>query len=439
LFDYRKHGRLLDAGTPKQARSSAVRGWLADTLAGRLSVLVVTSNDDAAQVSAEVRAQVVQLGRVEESGVQLGRDGNTAGVGDLVQTRRNGWELAGWEGNTRAPINCETCRVVATREDGGLLVAPLGGGQPLTLPASYVAADLCLGDASTAHSAQGRTVDTAHVVVDPGTSLEALYVGMSRGQAANYAHVVTHPVDEDQPVGAAHAVPHADPLSVLTAVVNSDAEDLNSAAVTQAEESERQRGCMQTAVERFAAEAEMVYVARTADALDGAKTDGFYGYNAHTDVETVTDSAGDTRSTYGYTAYGSNDTTGFTGIDKPDPATPDKPADNVYRFNATRWDPVTGSYDMGFRDYNPGLNRFLTRDAYTGALADLNLGTDPYTGNRYAFAGGNPISMVELDGHLSGAQCGPDGIRCGMTDFADSSSYTPGPFRRITWRAFARP
>ncbi|EHR52036.1 Protein of unknown function (DUF1557) [Saccharomonospora marina XMU15] len=54
---------------------------------------------------------------------------------------------------------------------------------------------------------------------------------------------------------------------------------------------------------------------------------------------------------------------------------------------------------MGFRDYNPGLNRFLTRDTYTSALADLNLTTDPYTGNRYAFAGGNPISRIEIDGH----------------------------------------
>ena len=160
---------------------------------------------------------------------------------------------------------------------------------------------------------------------------------------------------------------------------------------------------------------------------DGSKQDGFYGYNAHTDVEAVTDAAGDTRSTYGYTAYGSDDSTGFTGIDKPDPAAPDKQPDNVYRFNGKRWDAVTGSYDMGFRDYNPGLNRFLTRDAYTGALADLNLGTDPYTGNRYAFTGGNPITGIELDGHLTGAQCGPDGIRCGMTDIANSDDYTPLP------------
>jgi hypothetical protein len=57
---------------------------------------------------------------------------------------------------------------------------------------------------------------------------------------------------------------------------------------------------------------------------------------------------------------------------------------------------------MGFRDYDPGLNRFTTRDMYNGALADMGLGSDPYTGNRYAFTGGNPISRVELDGHCFG-------------------------------------
>jgi hypothetical protein len=54
---------------------------------------------------------------------------------------------------------------------------------------------------------------------------------------------------------------------------------------------------------------------------------------------------------------------------------------------------------MGFRDYNPGTNRFLSRDMYTGALNDLNLGLSPWTNNRYAFTGGNPITLIELDGH----------------------------------------
>jgi RHS repeat-associated protein len=61
--------------------------------------------------------------------------------------------------------------------------------------------------------------------------------------------------------------------------------------------------------------------------------------------------------------------------------------------------PASGTYDLGFRDYDPGLNRFLTRDVYNGALADLDLSTDPFTNNRYTFASGNPTSMVDLDGH----------------------------------------
>ncbi|MFF4088869.1 DNRLRE domain-containing protein [Streptomyces nigra] len=132
---------------------------------------------------------------------------------------------------------------------------------------------------------------------------------------------------------------------------------------------------------------------------DGTTEAGYYGYNGHTDVETLTDSNGDTKATYGYTAYGSDDESEFTGIDKPDASDPSQEAYNAYRYNAKRWDAQSGTYDMGFRDYNPGLNRFTTRDMYNGALADMSLGADPYTGNRYAFTGGNPINRVEFDGH----------------------------------------
>ncbi|NUT32038.1 MAG: DNRLRE domain-containing protein [Hamadaea sp.] len=126
----------------------------------------------------------------------------------------------------------------------------------------------------------------------------------------------------------------------------------------------------------------------------------FYGYNPHTDVETLTDEAGDTRATYGYSAYGKNDEAQFSGIDKPVAGDPAKEPYNPYRFNAKRWDSGSGDYDMGFRDYRPDLGRFLTRDMYNGSLADLNLTANPFTGNRYAFGGGNPVSRVELDGHI---------------------------------------
>ncbi|MGI5380313.1 DNRLRE domain-containing protein [Streptomyces sp. CA-251387] len=146
---------------------------------------------------------------------------------------------------------------------------------------------------------------------------------------------------------------------------------------------------------------------------DGTTEDGYYGYNSHTDVETLTDDNGDTKATYGYTAYGSDDDTEFTGIDKPDAADPTKEAYNPYRYNAKRWDAQSGTYDMGFRDYNPGLNRFTSRDNYNGALADMGLGVDPFTGNRYAFGGGNPSTFIEYDGHRP-IECNESGYTCRM-------------------------
>ena len=126
----------------------------------------------------------------------------------------------------------------------------------------------------------------------------------------------------------------------------------------------------------------------------------YYGTNPHGDVETLTDKDGSTKATYRYEAFGALDPSGTTGLDKVmnDPVQ-DADLMNPYRFNSMRVDGATGQYDMGFRTYDPGLNRFLTRDSYNGALDDVSLGLDPWTVNRYAFAGGNPVTFSELDGH----------------------------------------
>ncbi len=60
-----------------------------------------------------------------------------------------------------------------------------------------------------------------------------------------------------------------------------------------------------------------------------------------------------------------------------------------------------GGYDMGARRFGPDLGSFLQQDQFSGALADLGLALDPLTQNRYALAGGNPISYVEWDGHVA--------------------------------------
>jgi hypothetical protein len=48
-----------------------------------------------------------------------------------------------------------------------------------------------LGYASTLHRSQGRTVDRAHCLVDPGTDRESLYVGLTRGRESNMLYVDT--------------------------------------------------------------------------------------------------------------------------------------------------------------------------------------------------------------------------------------------------------
>jgi len=274
LGEYHAQGRLIDGGALEQTEASAARAWLADTLSGQRSLLLVDTNEQAARLSAALRADLVRLGRVAEAGVPLGLQGTWAGVGDLIQARRNGWELAGYDGNRRGSINRETYRVLETRDDGGLVVAPALGHSPdgeilgdrMALPASYVAEHVALGYASTVHAAQGLTVDTAHAVITPNTGAEALYVGMSRGRHANTAHVTTRAVPIDAQPGAVTEAVHRTPAAVLAGTLET-AEPERSALAT-ATESAAEAESVRTAAELFADGAELAATGRTAAWLD---------------------------------------------------------------------------------------------------------------------------------------------------------------------------
>lgn len=219
LSEYAKHGRVVEGGTAEEAEQRAGQAWLADTLAGRESLVVVPTNDAAARMCSELRAELVALGRVEPGGVVLGKDGNTAGVGDLIQARKLDWSLIGYQGNTAAPINRRSYRVLERHDDGSLVVAPVTGredgreqlGDRLTLPRDYVAEHVALGYASTVHAAQGRTVDTCHAIPDTHTDARGLYVAMTRGRDGN----TVYPVTRDLPDGA-DAATRADEAAVIT-------------------------------------------------------------------------------------------------------------------------------------------------------------------------------------------------------------------------------
>jgi len=271
LEEYRKHGPVVDGGTLEAAQRAAARAWLADTIAGKRSVLVVDTNEHATNISALLRAKLVELGRVAEAGVPL-PGGAVAGVGDLVEARRNAWDLAGYEGNARGPVNRETYRVTAIRPDGGLRAERLDGGPPVTLPAAYVTEHLSLGYASTVHSVQGRTVDTAHAVITPRTGAASLYVGLSRGRQVNTAYVTTVQVPDDSPPGQASTVERRDPAAVLADILDRD--DDNAAALRIEEDSAALARSARTAGDRMADAASLLAPGRIASVLDRLAVDG---------------------------------------------------------------------------------------------------------------------------------------------------------------------
>jgi RHS repeat-associated protein len=129
----------------------------------------------------------------------------------------------------------------------------------------------------------------------------------------------------------------------------------------------------------------------------GGSTEEFtYAYDTHGSVSALVKQGGngEVHASYGYGPYGSPDLD-LTKVDDPD----DDPL-NPYRYSGRRLDPGSDSYDMGARRYAADPGRFLQQDLFMGALSDLGLALDPLTQNRYSFAGGNPISFAEWDGHM---------------------------------------
>ncbi|WP_224393207.1 hypothetical protein [Pseudonocardia sp. ICBG1293] len=264
---------MIDCGDVTAAETAAARAWLADTLDGTPSLLLVDTNDQADRLSSELRAQLVDLGLVAESGVRLGRTGAYAGVGDVVEARAIGHDLAGYEGNTRAPHTRERFRVLGVRDDGGLDVttdltrnSDGGAGERMVLSPRYVADDLALGYAGTRYCGQGATVTTCHSVVTDRTDHAAALVGLTRGTDANTAYVATVTELPDAADGGRDHQLHRSPKAVLTTAL--ELAEPDRSALTVAEDSARWAESIPVAAELFADAAHQASVRRTSAWLD---------------------------------------------------------------------------------------------------------------------------------------------------------------------------
>ena len=87
LAEYAGRGRIYH-GPQDRVYDDAVSLYLNGFLDGQEALLMATSNETAARLSALVRERLAELGRVGEAEITLA-DGNQAGRGDLIRARLN--------------------------------------------------------------------------------------------------------------------------------------------------------------------------------------------------------------------------------------------------------------------------------------------------------------------------------------------------------------
>lgn len=186
LEAYAEHGRIR-GGTEAEMASAAVRGYLADVLAGHTSLLVVRDNETAGALSAVIRAELIRAGRVGHEVVGQTRDRNPISVGDQVQARRNDRTLR--VDGAGMVTNREIYTVLGADRFTGALRVRDENGLVAHLPRSYVEGHVTLAYAVTTYACQGVTRWSCHGLLDQRADRAGVYLPASRGREANTLYV----------------------------------------------------------------------------------------------------------------------------------------------------------------------------------------------------------------------------------------------------------
>ena len=160
LADYEEHGRLR-GGTPDEATEQAYRGWLADYLDGKDTILMARTEDQARELSRRARDDLIRYGLVADGPAIRLAHGEQASAGDLIMARRNTRTIhAGEDGRDLA--NRDVLQITSTTagpRGRQAEVRRLTGRDPATgqprwsapfqIPARYLAAHATLAYATT--------------------------------------------------------------------------------------------------------------------------------------------------------------------------------------------------------------------------------------------------------------------------------------------------
>jgi conjugative relaxase-like TrwC/TraI family protein len=190
LVEYEQRGRL-HGGTLEQMETDIIAGWYQARTRGESVALMANSAEAVGRLNRLAQDTRLTMGELDPAARQLKVGDHSILVGDEVVTRRNDRTLRTDQG--LMVKNRDHWTVVAIHGDRSATVTGRTG--TISLPWEYVAEHVQLGYAQTCHATQGRTVDTALVLIDTPTDSRGIYTPMTRGRDANHASVV---VEENQ-------------------------------------------------------------------------------------------------------------------------------------------------------------------------------------------------------------------------------------------------
>ena len=132
---------------------------------------------------------------------------------------------------------------------------------------------------------------------------------------------------------------------------------------------------------------------------------GFFSSDGNGNVTTITDATGAVACETRFDPYGTaqnvatSDKTDTNAAGQNTCDTGTAVTDVFYR--AGRHDTATGQYLFGSRSYDPATATWTTADSHRtgGSGANLSVGTDPLTANRYSYVNGDPVNLVDPSGH----------------------------------------
>jgi conjugative relaxase-like TrwC/TraI family protein len=219
LYLYRSEERITVAANAEERRVAMVEDWWRSYSQGDDALMVAKRNSEVERLNATARELVKTEGRLGAEEIEVG--GVPFAAGDQVITRVN--DRAGGIYNRErwevAQVDAERGRIVLDGIDQARRVevgrnyldrTTLGGEAP-ALQHAY---------AVTTYCAQGTTVDTAYVVIDPSMDKQESYVATSRTREQTYLYAT--PEIESERSEYAPGGPQRDPIAHIGEAVERD-------------------------------------------------------------------------------------------------------------------------------------------------------------------------------------------------------------------------